>query len=36
MTCSDMQAAQLLIETVRSDKSVLRKNLSKVAMKHII
>jgi hypothetical protein len=29
---SAMQAAQLLIKTVRSDKSVLRINLSKVLM----
>jgi hypothetical protein len=33
---SDMQATQLLIKTVRSDKSVLRINLSKVLMAHAI
>jgi hypothetical protein len=35
-TRSDMQAAQLLIKTVRSDKSVLRINLSKAVMAHAI
>jgi hypothetical protein len=33
---SDMQAAQFLIITVRSDKSLLRINLSKVLMAHAI
>jgi hypothetical protein len=33
---SDMQAAQLLIKTVRSDNSLLRINLSKVGMAHAI
>jgi len=33
---SDMQAAQFLIKTVRSDKTVLRINLSKVLMAHAI
>jgi hypothetical protein len=33
---SDMQAGQLFIKTVKSDKSVLRINLSKVLMAHVI
>jgi hypothetical protein len=35
-TRSDMQSAQLLIKTGRSDKSVPRINLSKVVMAHAI
>jgi hypothetical protein len=35
-TRADMQAAQLLINIGRSDKSVLRIILSKVAMAHAI
>jgi len=33
---SDIKAAQLLIKTVRSNKSVLRINLSKVVMAHAV
>ena len=35
-THSDMQAAQRLIKTVRSNKSKLRINLSKAVMAHAI
>ena len=35
-TCTDMQTAQFLINTVRSDNSLLRINLSKIRMAHAI